>query len=65
MPATGARIVQYPGEVGVGLQLGILVRRQARANVWPEIISWIKIHSLKARMGPVLRRAISLVQDLN
>ena len=46
MPATGVRIIQYPGEVGVGLQhLGILVGRQARAHVWPEIISWIKTHS--------------------
>ena len=46
MPATGARIIQYPGEVGIGLQhLGILVGRQARAHVWPEIISWIKTHS--------------------
>jgi polyhydroxyalkanoate synthase len=45
-PATGARIIQYPGEVGVGLQhLGILVGRQARAHVWPEIISWIKTRS--------------------
>jgi polyhydroxyalkanoate synthase len=42
MPTTGVRIIQYPGEVGVGLQhLGILVGRQARAHVWPEIISWI------------------------
>ena len=46
MPATGVRIIEYPGEVGVGLQhLGILVGRQARAHVWPEIISWIKTHS--------------------
>ena len=46
MPATGVRIIQYPGEVGVGLQhLGILVGRQARAHVWPEIISWIKTHN--------------------
>src|SRR5262249_220552 len=46
MPATVVRIIQYPGEVGVGLQhLGILVGRQARAHVWPEIISWIKTHS--------------------
>jgi len=46
MPATDVRIIQYPGEVGVGLQhLGILVGRQARAHVWPEIISWIKTHS--------------------
>ena len=46
MPAEGVRIIQYPGEVGVGLQhLGILVGRQARAHVWPEIISWIKTHN--------------------
>jgi len=45
MPATGISIIQYPGEVGVGLQhLGILVGRQARAHVWPEIISWINTH---------------------
>src|SRR5262249_47069457 len=45
-PAMGVRIIQYPGEVGIGLQhLGILVGRQARAHVWPEIISWIKTHS--------------------
>jgi poly[(R)-3-hydroxyalkanoate] polymerase subunit PhaC len=46
MPATDVRIIRYPGEVGVGLQhLGILVGRQARAHVWPEIISWIKTHN--------------------
>jgi poly[(R)-3-hydroxyalkanoate] polymerase subunit PhaC len=46
MPATNVRFIRYPGEVGVGLQhLGILVGRQARARVWPEIISWIKTHS--------------------
>jgi polyhydroxyalkanoate synthase len=46
MPATGVRIIQYPGEDGVGLQhLAILVGRQARAHVWPEIISWINTHN--------------------
>lgn len=46
MPVTGVRIIQHPGEVGVGLQhLGILVGRQARAHVWPEIIHWIKTYS--------------------
>jgi len=46
MPATGVRIIQYPGEDGVGLQhLAILVGRQARAHVWPEIISWINTNS--------------------
>lgn len=45
-PAMDVRIIQYPGEAGIGLQhLGILVGRQARAHVWPEIISWIKTHS--------------------
>lgn len=46
MPATEGRIIEYPGEVGVGLQhLGILVGRQAYAQVWPEIISWLNAHS--------------------
>jgi polyhydroxyalkanoate synthase len=36
-------MIEYPGELGVCLQhLGILVGRQAYANVWPEIISWLK-----------------------
>ena len=43
MPTGDARIIAYPGEVGVSLQhLGILVGRQALARVWPEIISWLK-----------------------
>ena len=46
MPTKDARIIEYPGETGVCLQhLGILVGRRARAEVWPEIISWIKAHS--------------------
>jgi acyl-CoA synthetase (AMP-forming)/AMP-acid ligase II len=33
---------EYPGETGVCLQhLGILVGREARAKVWPGIISWL------------------------
>jgi poly[(R)-3-hydroxyalkanoate] polymerase subunit PhaC len=37
------RIIEYPGERGVCLQhLGILVGRQARAQVWPQIIEWIE-----------------------
>jgi polyhydroxyalkanoate synthase len=36
-------IVSYPGETGVALQhLGILVGREAHAQVWPRIIDWIK-----------------------
>jgi poly[(R)-3-hydroxyalkanoate] polymerase subunit PhaC len=42
MPAGNARMIAYPGEVGVGLQhLAILVGRQAQARVWPQIISWL------------------------
>ena len=42
MPAADARIIEYPGEIGVCLQhLGILIGREARAQVWPEIISWM------------------------
>ncbi len=40
---TKTQIIQYPGEVGVCLQhLGILVGRQAQANVWPDILSWME-----------------------
>jgi poly[(R)-3-hydroxyalkanoate] polymerase subunit PhaC len=43
MPAESACVLEYPGEIGIGLQhLGILVGRQAYARVWPEIISWLK-----------------------
>jgi len=46
MPAKNVRIIEYPGEVGVCLQhLGILVGREARTKVWPEIISWLKSRS--------------------
>jgi len=46
MPRTNVRVIEYPGEVGVCLQhLGILVGRQARMTVWPDIISWLKVQS--------------------
>ena len=42
MPASDARIIEYPGEIGVCLQhLGILIGREAHAQVWPDIASWI------------------------
>jgi polyhydroxyalkanoate synthase len=42
MPGEHVRVLEYPGEIGVGLpHLGILVGRQAYARVWPEIISWL------------------------
>jgi polyhydroxyalkanoate synthase len=48
MPMRNARIVEYPGEIGVCLQhLGILIGRKAHAEVWPEIISWIDSQKLK------------------
>jgi polyhydroxyalkanoate synthase len=43
MPGEDVRVLDSPGEVGVGMQhLGILVGRQAYARVWPQIISWLK-----------------------
>jgi polyhydroxyalkanoate synthase subunit PhaC len=43
MPIKNARVMDYSGEIGVCLQhLGILLGRAARAQVWPEIISWLK-----------------------
>ncbi len=42
MPTKNARIIEYPGEAGVGLQhLAILAGRQAYAQVWPQIIEWL------------------------
>jgi polyhydroxyalkanoate synthase subunit PhaC len=42
IPTGLARLIEYPGELGVCLQhLGILVGRQAHANVWPQIVSWL------------------------
>jgi polyhydroxyalkanoate synthase len=43
MPTGLARMIEYPGELGVCLQhLGIMVGRKAYAHAWPEIISWLK-----------------------
>jgi polyhydroxyalkanoate synthase len=42
MPGRDVRLIEYPGESGVGLQhLAILAGRNAYAQVWPEIISWL------------------------
>jgi len=44
MPPKDARIIEYAGELGVCLQhLGILIGRKAHAQVWPEIVSWLKL----------------------
>jgi polyhydroxyalkanoate synthase len=46
MPTQDARIIEHPGEIGVGLQhLGMLAGRAARAKVWPQIIAWLKARS--------------------
>lgn len=40
-----ARIIEYPGEIGVGLQhLGPLIGRRSRIRIWPAIISWMEAH---------------------
>lgn len=37
------RIIEYPTEIGVGLQhLAILAGRRAHAETWPEIAAWLK-----------------------
>jgi polyhydroxyalkanoate synthase len=46
MPEHTGRLIEYPGEIGVGLQhVGILAGRHAYARIWPTIISWLKSHS--------------------
>jgi polyhydroxyalkanoate synthase len=43
MSIKDTRIIEYAGEVGVGLQhLGILAGRQAYARIWPQIIAWLQ-----------------------
>ena len=43
MKQQNPRLIRYPGEVGVGLQhLAILVGRQAHAQVWPEVLTWVR-----------------------
>jgi polyhydroxyalkanoate synthase len=42
MPTDDVRIIEHPGEIGVGLQhLGMLAGRAAYARVWPQIIAWL------------------------
>jgi polyhydroxyalkanoate synthase len=56
MPGGAARVIEYAGETGVGLQhLAILVGRQAYAHVWPQIMSWIKASPDLASSRPWLR----------
>jgi polyhydroxyalkanoate synthase len=46
MPTDDTRIIEHPGEIGVGLQhLGMLAGRAAYARVWPQIIAWLNARS--------------------
>lgn len=46
MPTQDARIIEHPGEIGVGLQhVGVLAGRTAHATVWPQIIAWLRARS--------------------
>jgi len=43
LPKATARLIRTPREVGVSFQhLAALVGRQARAKIWPELMSWLK-----------------------
>jgi polyhydroxyalkanoate synthase len=45
MPPGQARLIEYPGEVGVCLQhVALLVGRHAHASVWPRIFAWLHAH---------------------
>jgi polyhydroxyalkanoate synthase len=46
VPRGYASLIEYTGEIGVGLQhLAILVGSRAQATVWPKIVSWLHSHS--------------------
>jgi polyhydroxyalkanoate synthase len=43
LPRDNASIIECPGEVGIALpHLGMLAGRQAHAQVWPQIIYWMR-----------------------
>jgi polyhydroxyalkanoate synthase subunit PhaC len=43
MPEGSVCLIEHAGEVGLGLQhLAILAGRQAHAQVWPKIVSWLQ-----------------------
>lgn len=45
IPVKDVRLLEFPGEVGIGLQhLAILVGPRAHARVWPDIIAWLDAH---------------------
>lgn len=64
MPIRDVRIVVFPGEMGVCLQhLGILIGREARAVVWPDIIAWMESHA--DPRPPAQRPLIEHADDIN
>lgn len=43
MPMKATRLIEYPGEAGIGLQhLALLAGPQAHARIWPQIVGWLK-----------------------
>jgi len=49
-----ARIIEYPGEIGVGLQhLGPLIGRDAHTRIWPAIVSWMDAHRQGSGQTPL------------
>jgi polyhydroxyalkanoate synthase len=58
MPGRAARVIEYAGETGVGLQhLAILVGRRAYAEIWPKIISWFKAPRQAEQTHPTAHEA--------
>jgi polyhydroxyalkanoate synthase len=46
IPTKDTRIIEHPGEIGVGLpHLDMLTGRDAHARVWPQIIAWLTARS--------------------
>jgi polyhydroxyalkanoate synthase len=55
-----ARVIEYPGEMGVALQhLGVLIGREAQAQVWPQIISWLHSRYRQQSQLGAAARAVS------
>jgi polyhydroxyalkanoate synthase len=45
IPGRDVRLLEFPGETGVGMQhLAILVGSRAHAEVWPDISDWLDAH---------------------
>lgn len=58
IPGPEARLIEYSGEPGVGLQhLAILVGRQAYAWIWPNIVSWLNTVADRSAQNAMKRRS--------